>query len=226
MLIFCNCAFGLTASNRPSRFNPFPFLYHRPPFCHSRSGIVLNYHHFYHHTLSSTLSRSWQLISFSIAALFSGVSFVRWMKNPDKSQMWDHLGTFCLIVFSSSLIGAVSIILAIKMFDFHYESRAPGISPYQFSTLTSTSFRFRAAWIILFQVQVFLGNVSKMLLLARLSSNAAQRVRSVSESNESNQSGLILGIKKNFIAKAGLSLPTTYRSVSAILGSFRMCRLA
>jgi len=171
---------------------------------------------------ASTGGTTVALISFLIATLFSGFSFVRWFMNPDKSQMWDKLGSFCLIVFISSLVGAVSIVMAIKMFDFHYQSRTPGMSPYDVSMLTSTSFRFRAAWITLFQVQVFFGVVSKMMLLDRLSSSAAQRVRTVSDSHDSSQNGLINGINKNFIAKAGLSLPSTYKisTIATVLSSF------
>lgn len=145
---------------------------------------------------------------------------MRWMMNPDKTQMWKQLGSFCLIVFVSSLVGAVSIVMAIKMFDFHYLSKATGVSAYEANTLTSTSLRFRAAWIILFQVQVFFGVIAKMMLLGRLSSNAAQRVRTVSESHDSSQSSLMdASWKKSFMAKTVLALPMTYRLAPFSMGS-------
>ncbi len=146
---------------------------------------------------------------------------MRWMMNPAKTQMWKQLGSYCLFVFVSSLLGAVSIIMAMKMFDFHYQSKAPGVSAYEANTLTSTSLRFRAVWMMLFQVQVFFGVISRMMLLGRLSMNAALRVRMVSESkSESGHSGLMdQSWKRSIIAKAVITLPMTCRLLQFRMGS-------
>ncbi len=159
-----------------------------------------------------------QLICFSIATLYSGVWRVRWMRNEDHRQMWDQLGSFCLVVFVSSFLGALSIIMAIKMFDFQYESKAPGLTPYETNTLTSTSLRFRAAFVILFQVQVFLGIISKIMLLGRLSVKASERLQTAMHNpamslQDSTESNMVESLQKSWLSKIGRALPTTFRSV-------------
>ena len=88
-----------------------------------------------------------------------------------------QLTLLCLVVFVSSVFGGVSIVMAMKMFYYLEESKVPGITAYEHLTNLSSSLRFRAAFMIIYQIQNFLVCCSKIVLLARLSANASKRVR-------------------------------------------------
>jgi hypothetical protein len=117
------------------------------------------------------------LIFFSIAALCSAVYYVRLFSHEDKSKMLKQLTRLCLVVFVSSVFGGVSIVMAMQMFDYYEESKIPGITEYEYLTKLSSSLRFRAAFMIIYQIQNFLVCCSKIVLLAQLSANASKRVR-------------------------------------------------
>jgi hypothetical protein len=118
-----------------------------------------------------------QLAFFSIAAVYSAFYCVRWLPQEGKSKMLKQLTSLCLVVFVSSVFGGVSIVMAMKMFDYLEESKATGITAYEQLTKLSSSLRFRAAFMIIYQIQNFLVCCSKIVLLARLSANASKRVR-------------------------------------------------
>ena len=96
-----------------------------------------------------------QLVSFAVAALYSGVWFWRWLRAGVRNRMWPRLGWFCGLVCAGSVAGAAAWGAQMQFYTFQYLSQATGpdahtlITHQQHYILYAASLRWNVAFLFL-----------------------------------------------------------------------------
>jgi hypothetical protein len=130
-----------------------------------------------------------QVASFALTALFSGFWFVLWARPKlwtstkqesvgwDPKHIWGKLGWFSGLVCAGSMAGAVAWYAQMKFNDLYYEANAPGITRQQHYALNTSAWRWLAAFLILYSAEFICLIIPKLMLLGRLTDNAARSLQ-------------------------------------------------
>ena len=113
-----------------------------------------------------------QVVSFMLAAIYSGLWLIRWIKEGSQSKMWPQLGLFSGFMFSGCLAGAVSWIAEMQTTSFSYQSGVSGISPQESYSLLVLSNIWNAVYAVFYPFEVVLLIISKLKMLRRLTEHA------------------------------------------------------
>jgi hypothetical protein len=128
-----------------------------------------------------------QIISFVTAALYSAIWLRRWMYGA-RSNMWHRIGWFSGLVCSGSVVGAIAWTAALQSHDVQYRANAAGVSRQQQLSLSATSSRWHAVFVVLYGFEFLCMIVPKLMMLGRLKDSTLRGSRS--------QSGAIVNVGK------------------------------
>ena len=119
-----------------------------------------------------------QVASFALSAVYSGVLFVRWVRDDVKNRMWQQLGWFSGLVCMGSVAGAVAWGIRRENNSLNYEYNLPGIETDRphYALLAST-YRFNAAFNIMYGLEFMCLMIPKLMMLGRLTNNAARSLQ-------------------------------------------------
>ena len=115
-----------------------------------------------------------QIASFSVAAIYSGLWCLRWARDGGEQGMWGKLRLFSGMVCAGSIAGAVAWGAYMEEGFVFYAADDPDATPYQMYTLTASSFRFFALFLVLYGFEFMCLVISKLLVLGRLVDNATE----------------------------------------------------
>jgi hypothetical protein len=152
-----------------------------------------------------------QVASFAVAALYSGMWFLRWARAGAEERMWPLLGWFCGTICAGSVAGAVAWVLQMKSNTFFYEANAESASPLQHLTLNASSFRNFAAFLLLYALEFLFLSISKLAMLGRLTDNAAQSSQADAVEMRS--------VKRKYLSGRGLQTIYKLMAGAVLLGS-------
>ncbi len=144
-----------------------------------------------------------QIVSFGVAALYSGLWCFRWARAGGLEGAWAQLGLFSGMVCVGSVAGAVAWGANMQSIAFFYESNVPGVIPQQSYTLYASSSRFSAVFVIFYSFEFLSLIMCKLMLLGRLATNAAQS----SQADVTEMSG----VRRRWLTVSGRTLPNVYR---------------
>ena len=116
-----------------------------------------------------------QVVSFALSAVYSCLWFTRWARDSVKNRMWPQLGWFSGLVCVGSVAGAVAWGAFMHTTALGFESNVPGLNFQQRNSLLAPSFRWLAAFFILYPVELLCFIIAKLIMLGRLTNNAARR---------------------------------------------------
>ena len=152
-----------------------------------------------------------QVVSFVIAAIYSGAWCLRWVKASGKEGTWAQLGLFSGMVCVGSIAGAVAWVVNIPSNDLIYEANSLAITRRQSYTLAAASFRSISVFLILYGLEFFCLIISKLMLLGRLAASAV-------DSSQVNVVGMS-GVRRRWLS--GRTLPIVYRVMAGavVVGS-------
>ena len=152
-----------------------------------------------------------QIVSFGVAALYSGMWCLRWARAGGLEGAWRQLGLFNGMVCVGSVVGAVVWNANMQATAFDYGSKVPGVIPQQGYTLYASSSRFEAVFLILYGFEFVCLIISKLMLLGRLAANAMQS--SQAEVTEMS------GVRRRWLSAR--ALPNVYRVMAGavVVGS-------
>jgi hypothetical protein len=143
-----------------------------------------------------------QIVSFGVAALYSGMWCLRWVRAGAWEGAWGQLGLLSGMVCVGSVVGVVAWSANLQSNNFLFEAYLPGISRRQFYTVYASYLRLNAVFFIFYGFE-FLGLIiSKLMLLGRLTNNATQN----SQVDEKEMSG----VRRTW-------LPTVYRLMAGVV---------
>ena len=146
-----------------------------------------------------------QVVSFIVAALYSGIRCWRWVRSAgDERMMWGQLGLFSGMVCLGSVAGAVAWSAAMQKNSFFYEASAPGVTRQQTYMRFASTLRFGAVLLILNGFEFLFLIISKLMLLGWLVENATQ-------SSQENVEGMS-GVRRRWLN--GRALPFVYRMMT------------
>ena len=152
-----------------------------------------------------------QIVSFGVAALYSGIWCLRWARagELEGAWHWGQLGLLSSMVCVGSVAGTVAWAAFMRNHDFSYEANVAAL-PKQ-NTLYASSSRFLAVFNILYGVEFLCLIICKLMLLGRLAANAAQS--SQVEGTEMS------GIRRRWLSAR--ALPNVYRVMAGavVVGS-------
>ena len=116
-----------------------------------------------------------QIVSFGVAALYSGMWCFRWARAGGLEGAWGQLGLFSGMVCVGSVVGAVAWAAFVQRHAFLYEAHVRvGVIPQQGYMLYASSFRFPAVFIVLNGVEFLCLIMCKIMLLGRLAAQSSQ----------------------------------------------------
>ena len=152
-----------------------------------------------------------QIVSFGVAALYSGMWCLRWARAGGLDGAWGQLGLLSGMVCMGSVAGAGVRVALMQTNVHYYEANVPGVIPQQSYTLYASAFRFGAVSRFLYGLEVFCLIISKLVLLGRLAANATRS--SQAEVTE------LSGVRRRWLSAR--ALPTVYRVMAgaAVVGS-------
>ena len=152
-----------------------------------------------------------QIVSFGVAALYSGMWWLRWARVGGREGEWGQLGWFSGMVCVGSIAGAVAWGANMYALALYYEINAPALSPQQAYSMFASSCRFFAVFFFLYGVAFLCLIICKLMLLGRLAANAAQS--SQAEVTEMS------GVRRKWLG--GRALPIVYRVMAGavVVGS-------
>ena len=150
-----------------------------------------------------------QIVSFGVAALYSGMWCLRWARAGCWEGAWRQLGLFSGMVCVGSVVGAVAWALFVQRHVFLYEAHISVGAIYY--TLYASSFRFAAVFKFLIGVEFFCLIICKLMLLGRLVTSATQS----SQADVTDMSG----VRRRWLS--AWALPNVYRVMAAavVVGS-------
>jgi hypothetical protein len=115
-----------------------------------------------------------QIVSFGVAALYSGMWCLRWARGSGLEGAWRQLGLLSGMVCVGSVAGAVAWGSNMQSNALLYEASFSGVMPQRFYTLYASSSRFGAVFFILYSFEFLCLIICKLMLLGRLAANATQ----------------------------------------------------
>ena len=118
-----------------------------------------------------------QVVSFALSAVYSGVWFTRWARDGVKNRMWPQLGWFSALVCVGSVIGAVAWVTYMQTAALQYQL-PPTATRQQGYLLYASTFRWFAAFNVLYPVEFLCFIIVKLIMLGRLTSNATRNLQS------------------------------------------------
>ena len=113
-----------------------------------------------------------QVVCFMLAAIHSGMWWLRWTKEGAKSKMWPQLGLFSGLMCAGCIAGAVSWIAEMQTTSFGYQSGVSNISPQESYSLLVLSNIWNAVYAVFYPFEVVLLIIAKLMMLRRLTEYA------------------------------------------------------
>jgi len=107
----------------------------------------------------------WQVVSFALSAVYSGMWFLRWARDGVKNRMWLQLGRFSALVCGGSVAGAVAWGAMMQRNTLLFEGNVPGINPRQTYTLYASVFRWFSAFHVLYGLEFLCFIIPKLIML-------------------------------------------------------------
>ncbi len=152
-----------------------------------------------------------QIVSFGVAALYSGMWCLRRARAGGLEVACGQLGLFSGMVCVGSVVGAVAWAAFMQRLAFYYEAELPGVSSHQSYTLLASFLRLFALFAILYSFEFLCLIMCKIMLLGRLATNAAQ-------SSQTDVPGMS-GVRRRWLR--GWALPNVYRVLAGavVVGS-------
>ncbi len=145
-----------------------------------------------------------QIVSFGVAALYSGMWCLRRARAGGLQGAWRQLGLLSGMVCVGSVAGAVAWGLNMRSYALLYEANVPGVMPHRVYTLYASTFRFGAVFFILYSFEFLCLIISKLMLLGRLATNATQ-------SSQAEVAGMS-SVRQRWLS--GRALPNVYRGMA------------
>jgi hypothetical protein len=143
-----------------------------------------------------------QIVSFGVAALYSGMWCLRWARGGGLESAGGQLGLLSGMVCVGSIVGIVAWAAFLQRHSLFYDANVRGgVIPQQGYTLYASSFRFVAVFAMLNGVEFLFFIICKLMLLGRLAANAAQ-------SSQTEVTGM-RGVRRRWLS--GSALPNLYR---------------
>ena len=152
-----------------------------------------------------------QIISFCVAALYSGLWCLRWASSGGEERMWGQLRLFCGMVCAGSVAGAVGWGAQMQNLILYYEANASDVTPYQEYKRTASAYRLLSAFLICYGFEFLCLIISKLMLLGRLASNATQ-------SSQADTSGMS-GMRRRWLSGRGLLFVCRVMTAVVVVGS-------
>ena len=155
-----------------------------------------------------------QVVSFGLAALYSGMWCLRWARGGGWEGAWGQLGLFSSTLCVGSVVGAVAWGANIQNNAFQYEAQVRfDIIPQQGYALFATSLRFASVFVILYGFEFLCLVMCKLMLLGRLATSAGQS----SPTDVPEMSG----VRRRWLTVSGRALPNVYRVMAGavVVGS-------
>ena len=112
-----------------------------------------------------------QVVSFGVAALYSGMCCLRWARAGGWEGAWGQLGLLSGMVCVGSVAGAVAWGANMQFTVVFSEGNIPGLSSQQQYTLSASASRFGAVFVILYGFEFLFFIICKLMLLGRLATN-------------------------------------------------------
>jgi len=112
-----------------------------------------------------------QVVSFGVAALYSGMCCLRWARDGGREGAWGQLGLLSGMVCVGSVVGAVAWGANMQFTVVFSEGNIPGLSSQQQYTLSASASRFGAVFVILYGFEFLFFIICKLMLLGRLATN-------------------------------------------------------
>ena len=112
-----------------------------------------------------------QIVSFALAALYSGLWWWRWFRSGAESKMWPQLGLFSGVMCVGSIVGTVAWASNMVSFDLYFEIHAPNVNSREAKFASSK--RWLAVFYLTYSVEFLCVIVPKLILLGSLVRNAS-----------------------------------------------------
>ena len=143
--------------------------------------------------------------------MYSGMWFFRWARAGANERVGGWLGLFSGMVCVGSVAGAVTWGASMQSNNLDYEGQSSRGTRRQHYTLHAAEARWSVAFLIFYSFEFLCLVVSKLMLLGRLATNAAQ-------SSQSEMSGMS-GVRRAWLS--GRALPIVYRVMAGavVVGS-------
>ena len=114
-----------------------------------------------------------QVVSFALAAVYSGIWWLRWARDTVKNRMWGQLGWLSGLVCVGSVLGAVAWSADMQRKTLRFEGDLT-INDRQRYTLFASAQRWLAAFNILNGLEFMCFMIPKLMMLDRLTHNATR----------------------------------------------------
>ena len=114
-----------------------------------------------------------QVVSFAVAAVYSGIWLLRWARDTVKNRMWGQLGWLSGLVCVGSVLGAVAWSADMQRKTLRFEGDLT-INDRQRYTLLASAQRWLAAFNILNGLEFMCFMIPKLMMLDRLTHNATR----------------------------------------------------
>ncbi len=175
--------------------------------------------------LRAPLTRVMQIVSFVVAALYSGMWFLRWARAGAEEQMWAQLGWFSSMICVGSVTGTIAWGARLQYLAFYYESHVSSNTIQQHYTLLAPSHQWLAVFLFFYGVEFLCFIIAELILLGQLANSAAHSSRDNSElSSEMRGSvarGRALPIVYRVMAGGGVVGSVAGMVASAVAGAFQ-----
>ena len=122
-----------------------------------------------------------QVVCFALSAVYSGVWFTRWARESVEKRMWEQLGWFSGLVCVGSVVGAVAWGAVLQANALGSESNVAGVNARQGYALAASSYRWEVAFLALYPVEFLCLIAPKLMMLARLTSNAERNLHMIAQ---------------------------------------------
>jgi hypothetical protein len=200
----------------------FSVWWHRRKRCCMDTIVYLIARIWYATTSCIILSRTTQITSFSIAALYSGTWCFRLAITSKDQHFWKRLGLFSKLIFFGSITGVVSLWANMERYILIYEgeiqnfglnSSKVGQSKRRVYNLFASAIPYFVAFQILFSVSFICFIVAELMLLDRLVHNAVKS--SKAQANTALQLSWLQRLPVLFKILAGAAVASSVVSLAA-----------
>ena len=114
-----------------------------------------------------------QIVSFALAALYSGLWWWRWFRSGAESKMWPQLGLFSGVMCVGSIVGTVAWASNMVSFALYFEYHATNVNSQEIQEKFASSKRWLAVFFLTYSVEFLCVIVPKLILLGSLVRNAS-----------------------------------------------------
>ena len=152
-----------------------------------------------------------QVVSFGVAALYSGIWWLRWARGGGLERISGQLRVFCGMVCAGSVAGAVAWGAQMQSKFFYYGAFAPGATRQRYYTSYSSANRLFAVFVVLYGFEFLCLIIAKLTLLRLLADSTTQ-------SSQADVTGMS-GVRRRWVSAWALPNVNRVMAGAVVVGS-------